>query len=69
MIDQDKEHLRDLTAMFAMNGIIAGGELHFELMSEDAIAKRSYEMADAMLEAREQKNVGIKAMRKRKLVK
>jgi hypothetical protein len=38
--------------MFAMNGIIARGGLHPELMPEECIARRSYELADAMLKAR-----------------
>ena len=66
MTDQDKEYLRDLVAMFAMNGIIARGGLHPELMPEEAMARRSYELADAMLEAREQKStVGLPAIKKR----
>jgi hypothetical protein len=66
MTDQDKEYLRDLAAMFAMNGIIARGGLHPELMPEEAMARRSYEVADAMLEAREQKStVGLPAIKKR----
>ena len=44
--------LRDPFAMFAMNGIIARGGLHPELMPEEAVARRSYEVADAMLIAR-----------------
>jgi hypothetical protein len=66
MTDQDKEYLRDLVAMFAMNGIIARGGLHPDLMPEEAMARRSYEVADAMLEAREQKStVGLPAIKKR----
>jgi len=66
MNDQDKEYLRDLIAMFAMNGIIARGGLHPELMPEDCISRRSYELADAMLEAREPKEtIGLPAIKKR----
>lgn len=66
MNDQDKEYLRDLIAMFAMNGIIARGGLHPELMPEESMARRSYEVADAMLEAREQKStVGLPAIKKK----
>lgn len=66
MNDQDKEYLRDLIAMFAMNGIIARGGLHPELMPEDCISRRSYELADAMMEAREPKEtIGLPAIKKR----
>jgi hypothetical protein len=67
MEDKDKEYLRDLVAMFAMNGIIARGGLHPELMPEEAMARRSYELADAMLEAREQKStVGLPAIKRKR---
>jgi hypothetical protein len=56
--------LRDCFAMFALNGIIARGGLHPELMPEDCIARRSYEMADAMLEARKKKESGIVAVKR-----
>jgi hypothetical protein len=53
--------------MFAMNGIIARGGLHPELMPEEAMARRSYEVADAMLEAREQKStVGLPAIKRKR---
>jgi hypothetical protein len=66
MNDQDKEYLRDLIAMFAMNGIIARGGLHPELMPEESMARRSYEVADAMLEARNpEETVGLPAIKKR----
>lgn len=57
--------LRDCFAMFALNGIIARGGLHPELMPEDCIARRSYEMADAMLKARKPKEeLGIVAVKR-----
>lgn len=66
--------LRDCFAMFALNGIIARGGLHPELMPEDCIARRSYEMADAMIEARRldtanmevdtDADIGIKAVKR-----
>jgi hypothetical protein len=56
--------LRDCFAMFALNGIIARGGLHPELMPEDCIARRSYEMADAMIEARKKKESGIVAVKR-----
>jgi len=43
----------DFFAAFAMNGIIARGGLHPELMPENAIARRAYEIANAMLNERE----------------
>jgi hypothetical protein len=67
----NEQDLRDCFAMFAMNGIIARGGLHPELMPEDCIARRSYELADAMLQARKHKEDerGIVAIRKRKVSK
>jgi hypothetical protein len=69
MTDQDKEYLRDLIAMFAMNGIIARGGLHPELMPEEAMARRSYEVADAMLEARKSKEEGLVAIKRKAKIK
>jgi hypothetical protein len=67
MDEKDKEYLRDLIAMFAMNGIIARGGLHPELMPEESMARRPYEVADAMLEAREQKStVGLPAIKRKR---
>jgi hypothetical protein len=65
------EDLRDCFAMFALNGIIARGGLHPELMPEDCIARRSYELADAMLEARNkvEDDGGITTIKKRKYVR
>jgi hypothetical protein len=67
----NEQDLRDCFAMFAMNGIIARGGLHPELMPEDCISRRSYELADAMLNARKHKEEeqGIVAIRKRKVSK
>jgi hypothetical protein len=63
----NEQDLRDCFAMFAMNGIIARGGLHPELMPEACIARRSYELADAMIEARNAKpEIGIKTVRKGK---
>jgi hypothetical protein len=64
--------LRDCFAMFAMMGVIARGGLHPELMPEECIARRSYELADAMLKARnaepevEEGIVAVKPKRKTK---
>jgi hypothetical protein len=62
------DDLRDCFAMFAINGIIARGGLHPELMPEEAMARRAYEVADAMLEARNKKEpeVGIVAAKTRR---
>ena len=61
----NENDLRDCFAMFALNGIIARGGLHPELMPEDCIARRSYEMADAMIEARKaKKESGIVAVKR-----
>jgi len=68
MNDQD---YRDVCAMLAMNGIIVRGGLHPELMPENCIARRSYELADAMLEARRVKEEpqGIVAIKKKRTAK
>jgi hypothetical protein len=63
MTDQDKEHLRDLTAMFALNGLIkeASGDY-----TDEAIAELAYSLADAMMEAREPKSkVGLPAIKRK----
>ena len=52
-MNNDNE-LRDFFAAFAMNGIIARSRLHPELMPEVAMARRAYELADVMMEARKQ---------------
>jgi hypothetical protein len=67
----NEQDLRDCFAMFALNGIIARGGLHPELMPENCIARRSYELADAMLQARrvKEEEQGIVAIRKRKVSK
>lgn len=63
----NEQDLRDCFAMFAMMGIIVRGGLHPELMPEEGIAKRSFDMADAMLEARSGKDtVGLPPVRARK---
>ena len=65
----NENDLRDAFAMFAMNGIIARGGLHPELMPEEAMARRSYEVADAMIKARNaepEQEVGIVAAKTRR---
>jgi hypothetical protein len=62
----NEEDLRDCFAMFAMMGIIVRGGLHPELMPEECIARRSYELADAMVEARSKETEeGIVSIKKR----
>lgn len=63
MNEQDKEYLRDLTAMFALNGLIkeANGDY-----SDQAIAELAYSLADAMMEARAPKEtVGLPAIKRK----
>ena len=65
----NEEDLRDCFAMFAMMGIVVRGGLHPELMPEEGIARRSYEMAEAMLKARNaepEQEVGIVAAKTRR---
>jgi hypothetical protein len=60
----NENDLRDCFAMFAMNGIIARGGLHPELMPEEAMARRAYEVADAMIAARNtDEELGIAALK------
>ena len=68
MNDQD---LRDCFAMFAMMGVIVRGGLHPELMPEECIARRSYEIADVMLKARnpEPEEEGIVAVKPKRRTK
>ena len=64
-MNEEVPTIRDCFAMFAINGIIAKGGLHPELMPEEAMARRAYEVADAMVEARNAKpEIGIKTVRK-----
>jgi hypothetical protein len=69
MTDQDKEYLRDLMAMFAMNGILGmlkGGNEGL-ITVQESVSKYAYEFADAMLEAREQKStVGLPAIKRKR---
>ena len=49
MNTQDREYMRDLMAMFAMNGLLQiPGEYN-----DQALAELSYSMADQMMKARE----------------
>ena len=63
MTDQDKEHLRDLAAMFALNGLLKESNGDY---TDQAIAELAYSLADAMMEARDPKpTVGLPAIKKR----
>ena len=63
MNEQDKEYLRDLTAMFALNGLLTEARDDF---SNQAIAELAYSLADAMMEAREPKeSIGLPAIKRR----
>ena len=61
MTDQDKEYLRDLMAMFALNGILS---CNYDVGEEPAIL--AYKYADEMMEARKPQEIGIKTVRKAK---
>lgn len=62
MTDQDKEYLRDLMAMFALNGILS---CNYDVEEEPAIL--AYKYADEMLEAREPKStVGLPAIKRKR---
>ena len=65
---EDNE-LRDFFAAFAMNGIMARSRLHPQLIPEEGMARRAYEVADEMMEARKQKEpveAGLAAVKTRK---
>jgi hypothetical protein len=57
----NEQDLRDCYAMFALNGLLTEARGDW---NDQAIAELSYSLADAMLEARKPKEVGIKAVRK-----
>jgi hypothetical protein len=59
MTQEDEGMLRDIFAGLAMNGWIVSGDYPI-----DQIPYMSYSMADAMMEARKPKQVGIKAVRR-----
>jgi hypothetical protein len=74
MTDQDKEYLRDLFAGFAMCGVTMDGSISSIAFTEKKevakeIATLAYEIADAMMEARDKEESyaekGITAIKKR----
>lgn len=58
----DEEHMRDLIAMFAMNGMV--GAIVSEPLA-NKIADNAYLIADAMMQARKPKEEGIVSIKKR----
>lgn len=67
MTEQDKEHLRDLTAMFALNGLLKEANKDY---TDQAIAELAYSLADAMMEARDSKpTVGLPPIKRKARVK
>jgi hypothetical protein len=69
MTDQDKEYLRDLFAMFAMNGLLGEIKGIYEPPQMKKLTNLSYEVADAMMESRDKEESyaekGITAIKKR----
>jgi len=61
MNDQDREYLRDLMAMFALNGILS---CNYDVGEDPAVL--AYKYADEMMEARDpEETVGLPAIKKR----
>ena len=57
----NEQDLRDCYAMFALNGLLTEARGDW---NDQAIAELSYSLADAMLEARKPKEVGIKTVKR-----
>jgi hypothetical protein len=62
----DDLEVRDLFAMLAMNGLIH--HFDFDTFSDDPkrLAVWSYDAADAMIEAREDKKIGLPSIKRRR---
>lgn len=60
MNEEDSMFLRDLAAIFAMQGYITSG--HYSISEIPAAA---YKLADDMMEAREGKKIGLPAIKRR----
>ena len=58
MNDEDRSHLRDLHAGFAMIGLLMKGE------HPPTVPSLAYELADAMQEARDRHDVGIVSVKR-----
>ena len=61
MTQEDEGMLRDIFAGLALCGLLTEARGDW---SDQAIAELSYSLADAMMEARKPKQVGIKAVRR-----
>ena len=59
----NEQDLRDCFAMFALNGLVSH-LTHDSVVDPSRIGTQAYMFADAMLDARKPKEVGIKAVRK-----
>ena len=57
---EHEENLRDLTAMFALCGLLTKNGFY------ETAAKDAYEQADMMMEVRKPEEAGIVAIKKRK---
>jgi len=60
MTNQDREYLRDLMAMFALNGILS---CNYDVGEEPAVL--AYKYADEMMDARKPREEGIVAIKRR----
>jgi len=58
----NEQDLRDCFAMFVLNGIVSRGITSHTDLSE--VADNAYKLADAMLDARKPKEVGIKTVKR-----
>lgn len=63
MTEQEEGMLRDIFAGLAMCGLVM---VNKEPYNDVAVAELSYSLADKMMEARKAKEVGIKAVKKRR---
>jgi hypothetical protein len=57
----NEQDLRDCYAMFALNGLLTEARGDW---NDGAIAELAYSLADAMLEARKPKEVGIRTVKR-----
>jgi len=57
----NEQDLRDCFAMFSMVGLVTA---YKDSHTEAVLAERAYTIADAMLEARKHKEVGIKTVKR-----
>jgi hypothetical protein len=68
-MNDDDKYLRDLFAGFAMNGLLGEIKSIYEPQQMEKLTNLSYEVADAMMEARDKEESyaekGITAIKKR----